>query len=113
MGIFHTKTIDMKDFINKKNMLQWLFSVNTKYRYILYLIFALSSVIIGLFLTFSLFFDISRLSLIPSFQDGVLTFFVPIMIYSNVDSEKLKILSGNKEKPSSMDGLIRNQVKDT
>jgi hypothetical protein len=74
------------------------FSTNTKYRCFLYLISALSSIIVGLFLTFSLFFDILKLSLIPSFQDGVLTFFVPIMIYSNPDNDKSKILSEYKEK---------------
>lgn len=73
-----------------------LFSTNTKYRCFLYLIFALFSVIVGLFLTFSLFLDISKLSLIPSFQDGVLTIFVPIRIYSNADTNRSQILKSNK-----------------
>jgi group I intron endonuclease len=79
-------------------MLQWLFSSNTKYRSFLYLIFALFPVLVGIFLTFSLFPDILKLSLITSFQDGVLTIFVPIMISSNADSDKSKILSDNKGK---------------
>ena len=55
---------------------------------------------VGLFVTFSLFLDISNLSLISSIcflgQDGVLTLFVPIMIYSNVDTNRSQILLDNK-----------------
>jgi len=85
-------------------MLQRLFSTNIKNIGTLYFIFVLFSIIIGLFLIFSLFFntslffDVSLLSLIPSFQDGILTSLVPIKIYSDVNSERSKIYLENKNK---------------
>lgn len=61
-------------------------------------------VIVGLSLTFYLFFNISELSLISSFLvahkygvvDDVLILFVPIIIYSNAETDKSKIFSDNK-----------------
>jgi len=48
-------------------------------------------IIVGLSLIFSLFFGISSLS-----SEFVLSAFVPVMIYHNAETEKSKILPGNK-----------------
>lgn len=53
----------------------------------------------GFFNTF-LFFDISSLSYISSPQIDLELFLVPIMIYSNANNDKLKILMENKSKAS-------------
>lgn len=79
-------------------MSQWLFSRNIKYINILYFNFALFSIIVGLPLTFFLFFDVSLFSIIPSSQDGLESFLVPIMIYSNAENDKSRILFDNRGK---------------
>jgi len=67
----------------------------------------LFSIITGFFVTF-LFFDVSLLSIIPSSQDGLESFLVPIMIYSNADSDKSSILKATKDFQEFIYGHIKN-----
>lgn len=77
-------------------MLQWIFSTNIKNIGTLYFIFALFSIIVGLFLTFSQFLNVYNFSIVPSYQDSLKSFLVPIMIYSNAYDNKSIILSAHK-----------------
>lgn len=86
-------------------MIRSLFSTNSKNIGILYFIFfSLIIVIVVLFYTFSLFIEISKLFLIIFIQnnlgvdESVLISFAPIIVYSNADRDKSKILSDNKGK---------------
>ena len=86
-------------------MIRWLFSIFARVNMVTPRSrVALFLVMLGLFITFSLFFDISKLLLIPSFLhkygeiDGVLTLIVPILIYSNGETDKSKIINDNKGK---------------
>jgi len=77
-------------------MVRWLFSTpagaNAKNISSLCLYFALFTIIVG-FLTLLLFFNVFKLS-----SEFVLSSFVPVMIYHNLETDKSRILSDNKGK---------------